>query len=179
MGAWDELDTLITVDAETDDLDDIQNLDDPYGIFEDVIEYAGNLKEAVQTGCYKGADDLATRDRSFQEQALQKCKNPSGILASSINVEDNSSGGDHSEFLIGTDIQHIYPLSIEFGRGEVHPIPPKTRLRFYGEGGYLIYPLMAGKADPVPFVAPAYEKTVDISEKIMLLYIGNEMSKVK
>ena len=160
-------------------MDKILDLDDEYGIFDDVKEYCANVKEAIRTGSYKGVDDLATRDRSFQEQYIaKKCKNPTGMLMSSINTKEGNSSGDYFEFIIGTIINHIYPLAVEYGRDEVHPIPPRNRLRFYGEGGYLIYPLMSRKAEPRPFVAPAYDDTLELSEKIMLAYVGDEMANI-
>ena len=179
MGAWDELDTLISAEVKLDDLDKISDLDDEYGIFDDLKEYCTDLKTAIRVGSHKGVDDLATRDRSFQEQYIAKnCKNPSGMLASSINKNETNSSGDYFEFIIGTIINHIYPLAVEYGRDEVHPIPPKKRLRFYGEGGYLIYPLMSREAKPRPFVAPAYDDTLELSEKIMLAYVGDEIENI-
>ena len=178
MGAWEELDTEISVELELDDLDSVISLEDEYGIFEEVKTYADNLKTAMETGAKKGVKDLAKRDRSFQQQLLaQNCKHPTGMLSSSIQEEEQ----DEYTWLIGTTINHIYPMSIEFGRSEVHPYPPKKRLRFYGEGGYLIFPKMSRDtwSTHKPFVAPAYTKTDAITETIMMLYIGQEMSRIK
>lgn len=176
MGAWDELDTEIRVTINIPELDDFNNLDDPYGIFEDVRDYVNNVKEAINEGGKDGASQVATIDRSLQQQALQKCKNPSGILASSIEEEEQDEG---LVFIVGTIINHIYPMSIEFGRGPVYPIPPKTRLRYYGEGGYLIYPLSAGPADPVPYVQPAYDSTRQIAEQIVFLNVMHRVNDIK
>lgn len=168
MGAWDELDTLISVDVDTTDLDDLSNLDDPYGIIKDcVVEEAEKIKKAIDEGSQKGVKFLANFNRSQQQRILQGCKRPEGRLSSSINDEMVTP----YSFLIGTSITEIYPLSIEFGRGPVYPKPPRTRLRFYGEDGYLIYPKMAGPAQARPYVAPAYEDTSEIAEDIMLIEI--------
>ena len=175
MGAWDELDTEFTVIVELDDLDKINDLDDPYGIFETVQEYCANLKEAVDYGSKLGIKDLAGRNRSFQEQIiLASCKNPSGMLASSINDEQQ----DDYTYLVGTIINHIYPMCLEFGRGPVYPIRAKA-LAFYADSGELIFRKSVGPAKPVPFVAPAYDKADAIAEQIMLAHVGQEMSKVK
>ena len=75
--------------------------------------------------------------------------------------------------MIGTIINHIYPLSVEYGRGPVYPIRAKA-LAFYSDSGELIFRKSVGPAKPRPFVAPAFEKTVDIADEIMLRYFGRE-----
>lgn len=172
MGAWDELDTIIETEVDVSNLDAIMDIDDEYGIFDDIKEYADELKTAIYEGSENGTAYLSNFDRSQQNRYIREnCDNPSGMLASSIYDEEDAP----LKHTIGTILNHIYPMSVEYGRKEVHPIPPKKRLRFYGEGGYLIYPLMSKEAKPRPFVAPAYEDTDKISKQIMLMEINHSM----
>ena len=169
MGAWDRLDTEITITNDLDDLDSLLDLNDPYNVFEPLTEIVKEHKSNIEEGSRNAVATLANFNRSKQEQYLQKCKNPSGRLATSINDEQQTP----FSFLIGTDIDEIYPFCGEYGRGPVYPHPPKKRLRFYGEGGYLIYPLMSNKAEPVPFVAPAFDDTVEIVDEILIRELGH------
>ena len=174
MGAWDELDTEITVDVDTSDLDDLQYLDDPYGIFDDVQNYALDLSEAVHDGSKRGVEEIAVRNRSFQQQIIAEvCDNPSGMLMSSIQEEEENDG---YTFIVGTIINHIYPMSVEYGRSEVYPIRAKA-LAFY-LNGELVFRKSVGKADPRPFVAPAYEKTTSIADELMLIEVNHAIQKI-
>ena len=167
MGAWDELDTELTVVNDVSALDDIINEcnGEFADIFQEVIQDAGNLKEAIDEGSQIGleitADRLMSRESRYATDSSHRAENSraSGKLASSITVE----GGGY-QYTVGTTIDEIYPMSVEYGRGEVHPIPPNTRLRFYGQDGYLIYPLMSAEAPPYPFVQPAYDEVVELVE---------------
>lgn len=161
MGAWSELDTEISVDVDTSDLEKILELDD---IFEPVKETASKLIQNLHDGSKEAVEDIARRNKSFQEQAIaETCDNPSGMLLSSIQQEEINNGYG---FIVGTIINHIYPLCVEFGRGEVYPVRAKA-LAFYLDGE-LVFRKSVGKAEPRPFVAPAYEKTSLIAEEIML-----------
>ena len=161
MGAWNELDTEITVDVDTSDLEKILTLDD---IFEPVKETAENLIKGLQDGGKEAVKDIARRNKSFQEQIIaEKCKNPSGMLQSSIHA---SKQNDYS-YLVGTVIKHIYPMALEFGRKPLVPIRAKA-LAFYADSGELIFRKRVGEAKPRPFVAPAYERTERIAEEIVL-----------
>ena len=169
MGAWDELDTLITVDMDSDIDDAINRVDDYFT--EEVAEYLADIKDAVEEGSRKGVEDLATRNRSFQQQIIRDvCDNPSGMLASSIMEEEQ----DEYSWLICTTINHIYPLCVEKGRGPVYPIKAKA-LAFYSPDGELIFRKSAGPAKARPFVAPAFDRTLEITETIMLEYIGGAL----
>ncbi len=168
MGTWDELDTELTVDNDVSALDDLIDAcsDSEFGdIFADVEKIAEELKTAVDEGSKDGleitAKRLMSRESRYASDKSHRAENSraSGVLASSIQVE----GSDY-QYIVGTNLQHFYPLCVEFGRGEVHPIPPKKRLRFYGEGGYLIYPLFSSSAEPYPFVEPAFEEVVNLIE---------------
>lgn len=161
MGAWDELDTEISVDVDTDDLKKILELDD---IFEPVKETAEKLIQNIHDGSKEAVEDIARRNKSFQEQIIAEiCDNPSGMLQSSIQEQPINDGYG---FIVGTIINHIYPLCLEFGRDEVYPVRAKA-LAFYLDGE-LVFRKKVGKAEPRPFVAPAYERTDAIAEEIML-----------
>ena len=53
MGAWDELDTLITVDTDTQLLDDLLDYLDGDEIFEPLYETIDNLKNGIDEGSKK------------------------------------------------------------------------------------------------------------------------------
>ncbi len=168
MGAWDELDTELTVVNDVSALDDLCDVcnDSEFGdIFEDVKEIAENLKTAVDEGSKDGleitAKRLMSREQRYASDKSHRAEDSraSGLLASSIQIE----GSDY-QYTVGTSISEIYPMSVEYGRSEVHPNPPNTRLRFYGKDGYLIYPLFSSEAPPYPFVQPAYDEIVDLIE---------------
>ena len=174
LGAWDELDTEISVDVDTSDLDGLQSLDDPYGIFDDIANYAVDLSEAVHNGSKRGVEEIAVRNRSFQQQIIAEvCDNPSGMLASSIQEEEGNNG---YTFIVGTILNHIYPMSVEYGRSEVYPVRAKA-LAFY-LNGELVFRKSVGRAEPRPFVAPAYEKTDDIAEELMLIEVNHAIAEI-
>ncbi len=162
MGAWEELDTEISVDVDTSDLKKILSFDD---VFEPVKETAEKLITNIHDGCKEAVEDISSRDKSFQEQIIaSQCKNPSGMLASSIQKEEINGGYG---FIVGTIINHIYPMALEFGRKPLVPVRAKA-LAFYADSGELIFRKSVGAAPPRPFVEPAYEKTEMIAEEILL-----------
>lgn len=164
MGAWEELDTEISIDVDTSDLEQILNLDDEFGILEPVQESVNRLISNIHDGSKEAVDDISDRNKSFQEQIISEvCDNPSGMLASSIQKEEINEGYG---FIVGTILNHIYPMSVEYGRGPVYPIHAKA-LAFYYDGE-LVFRKSVGPAKPRPFVAPAYEKTSIIAEEIVL-----------
>ena len=174
MGAWDELDTEISVTLDTSGLDDLMDSLDFDDVFEPLYETLDNLKTGLDDGSKEGVEDIANRNRSFQEQFINEvCDNPSGMLASSIDVEEQ----DEYTYLIGTMINHIYPMAVEYGRSEVYPIRAKA-LAFYYDGE-LIFRKKVGPAKPRPFVAPAFEKTNDVAEEIMLRKIEIAIDRVR
>lgn len=174
MGAWEELDTEISVDNDFTDLEGVLSLDDPYGIFEPVQSEIKGLINKIDTGSKNAVEDLAKRNVSFQEKWINKnCKNPSGVLASSIDM----TGGDYS-FITGTRINHIYPMSVEYG-ADIYPVTASV-LKFpapddwdgdVDEDGFVY--LKEAHPKPHPFVAPAYDDTEDIAETIMISEIGH------
>ncbi|MBQ8017523.1 MAG: hypothetical protein IJ258_05385 [Methanobrevibacter sp.] len=167
MGAWDELDTEISVEVDTTELEDLKFLletEDIDGIFDDAVDYVDKLITGIHEGSQEGVQDIAERNRSFQDQIISEaCDNPSGMLASSIYAEEV----DEYTYLVGTTINHIYPMALEFGRGPVYPIRAKA-LAFYAPSGELVFRKSAGPARPRPFVAPAFDRTSQIAEEIML-----------
>ena len=85
MGAWEELDTEISVELDFSDLDNILSLDDEFGIFEPVQKEVEDLKTKIDTGSKNAVEELAKKNVSFQEKWINdNCDNPSGMLASSI-----------------------------------------------------------------------------------------------
>ncbi len=170
MGAWDELDTIIETEVDVSNLDAIMDIDDEYGIFDDIKEYADELKTAIYEGSENGTAYLSNFDRSQQNRYIREnCDNPSGMLASSIYDEEDTP----LKHTIGTILNHIYPMSIEYGHKEIYPIRAKA-LAFYYEGE-LIFRKKVRKTDPRPFVAPAYEDTDKISKQIMLMEINHSI----
>lgn len=185
MGNWDELDVELLVANDVsalDDLIDVCNADSDFAdIFEPAIRMAEGFKEAVDEGSKLGIQITAEK---LKDKESRHASNPSehpnaqGLLASSIQIEAYSE----YQYIVGTSITHFYPLCVEFGRGEVHPIPPNTRLRFYGKDGYLIYPLMSKEAPARPFVQPAFDETISLIENSgfgVFREVCKEMDKVK
>ena len=168
MGAWSELDTEIEADLDLSDLDDLINISDSLGIYEPLKEEARTLKSQIQNGAKRGVDEIAKRNISFQEKWINKnCKNPSGMLASSIGMT-----GSNYSITTGTIINDVYPMSIEYGHREIYPVHAKA-LAFYADSGELIFRKKVSATEPRPFVAPAYDDTDKISETIMMLEIAH------
>ena len=163
MGAWDELDTEITIELDCSDIDAAIEMSDPIGLYDETKEHFQDLKKCFEKGCDDALEQLGMVNITQQEIFInQNCKNPSGMLASSITAESN---GEHS-ILIGTRINHIYPMSVEYGRGPVYPIRAKA-LAFYVDTGELVFRKSAGPAKPRPFVEPAFDKTMEAIDRII------------
>ena len=174
MGAWSELDTLIEVENDFTDLNNILSINDEYGIFDPVKEEIQDLKNKIDNGSKRAVYELAKKNVSFQEKWINNnCKNPSGILASSIDY----TGGEYS-YITGTRINHIYPMSVEYG-ADIYPVSasvlkfpaPEDWEGYVDEDGFVY--LKEAHPKPHPFVAPAYDDTVQITEEIMLLEIAH------
>lgn len=176
MGAWDELDTEISVDNDLTDLDMLLSLDDDYGVFEPLHEIVEDLKSSIEEGTQRGVYELSVKNISFQEKWInQNCKNPSGILATSIIGDEEDDG---YTIITGTIINHIYPMSVEYG-ADIYPVTASV-LRFpapddwdgdVDEDGFVY--LKEAHPPAHPFVAPAYDDTVEIAEEIMVTEIGH------
>ena len=178
MGAWSELDTTIKAEFNFNDLDELINLPDDIGIYAPLKEAAKQMKKQFQDGAKRGVDEIAKRNISFQEKWINKnCKNPSGMLASSIGM----TGSDYS-ITTGTRISHIYPMSVEYG-ADIYPVRAKA-LRFPAPKGWkgkvskdgFVF-LKEAHPKPHPFVKPAYDDTNKIAEKLMMLEINHAGAK--
>ena len=172
MGAWDELDTEISAEVDTSDIDTALSLCDEY-FLEDVTEHLNELKKGMEDGTKEGLQDIAGRNRTFQQQLitdLEQHPYASGMLGSSITEEQQ----DEYTWLIGTRINHIYPMAVEYGRKGFSAEPGKV-LWFYALSGEIVFTKHVGPAKPRPYVQPAYDKTEQIAEELMLRYVGRNM----
>ena len=194
MGAWSELDTEVEVVFNKKNIDSaISSLGDDE-LFEDVTDYLKKIRTAFDTGSKQAVEDISKRNKSFQQQIISEvCNNPSGMLSSSIKIEKKSE----YTYLIGTIINHIYPMSLEKGRKGFGPIRAKALAFYAPDGGVmtfskgstgltfgkaqhgLIFRKRVGPAKPRPFVAPAYRKTKSIARGIVVRKIGENLKKVK
>ncbi len=170
MGAWEQLDTRISIELELDELESaISSCNGDY--LDDVMEYLIEVKENIEKGSQEAVHLLAVSNRSFQQQLLSDLSlHPyaSGTLSSSI-VEEQE---DEYSWLIGTTITHFYPLTVEFGRGEIRPVNAKA-LVFYSLSGELVFTKYVRPSEPKPFVAPAYENSLKEAETVVIECIEN------
>ena len=155
MGTWDELDTEINVNLNTEELDELIDLlgDDP--IFEPAVEIAKRYKKGIEEGAKTGAKTIAQVDKSLQELAIATNATMfSNKLLNSIEITEESE----TNYIIGTNIAHFYPLCVEKGRREVVPIRAKF-LHWFTLSGNEIFSKYSSPAPPRPFVKPAFEET--------------------
>ena len=194
MGAWSQLDTLIEITFDEKDIDEAITIYGQDEAFSEVTDYLRKLRKAFLTASEQSAEDLSKRLVSFQQQIISEvCDNPSGMLSTSIEAKKETK----YRYLVGTTINHIYPLALEYGRGEVRPIRAKA-LAFYapdegvmtfskGVSGLtfgkaehgLIFRMRSKPAKPRPFVAPAYNKVKAISKGVVIRKIGENMKRIK
>lgn len=166
MGRWKELETEISVELDLSDLDHLLNYGDEFAPLKLKVE---QIKSKMERGSKRAVHELAKRNVSWQEKYINKhCKNPSGMLASSIVPEKKT---DYS-WITGTRINHIYPMSVEYGRKGFGPKKAKA-LAFYNDDGELIFRKRVGPAMPRPFVSPAYTETLLVSEEMLIREIGH------
>lgn len=159
MGTWNELDTEVTVELDSTELDELINVlsDDP--IFQPALEMAENYKKGLQDASKIAARKIAETDKSLQELAIATnatFTNAGGGLLRSIEIEEESE----TDYIIGTNITHFYPLCVEFGRGEVRPIKAQF-LHWFTLSGIEIFSKYSSPAPPRPFVKPAFEETTN------------------
>ena len=155
MGAWDELDTNVNVIVDTSQLDALIDLLGDNPVFKPAVDIAEKFKKGIQEGSKEGASKIANRIKSLQE--LMIAGNGSifnGDLLKSIEIEEE---GDYS-YVVGTNIEHFYPLCVEFGRSEVRPIRAKV-LHWFTLSGDEVFSKYSSPAPPRPFVKPAFEET--------------------
>ena len=155
MGTWDELDTEVNVNLNTEELDELIDVlgDDP--IFEPAVEIANRYKKGIEEGAKTGAKTIAQVDKSLQELAIATNATMfSNKLLNSIEITEESE----TNYVIGTNITHFYPLCVEKGRREVVPIRAKF-LHWFTLSGNEIFSKYSSPAPPRPFVKPAFEET--------------------
>lgn len=163
MGAWDELDTLVTATNDTSALDELINVcnsdSDFADIFEPAIRQAEAWKTAIEDGTKQGLEITAEKMVSMEQtEILDTGKHPysQGILGTSIRKEGFGDG-----YLIGTTINHIYPMSVEYG-ADIFPVRAKM-LRFQTIEGDIVFAPYVHQP-PKPFVQPAFERLVNLIE---------------
>ena len=71
MGAWNELDTEISVENDFSDLDTILGIDDKYGIYYALKDEVRTIRNAMDTGSKRGVEELAKKNVSFQEKWIK------------------------------------------------------------------------------------------------------------
>lgn len=172
MGKWKELETEITlhIDGSFDELITIGQQDG----FQGLSGLAFQIKKGVERASSKAVSDLAKHNRSLQQRFIADISvHPyaSGMLASSI-IEQKK--GEY-QYLIGTRINNIYPMSVEYGRKEIRPKNAKV-LWFYSLSGEIVFTKHVGPAEPRPFVEPAYKETERIAQKVTDALIDKELS---
>lgn len=174
MGKWEELNVEIDVTVDTSDIDkvidDINSGDsDIAELFAPAIEILSNYKKGVESGSKKGAEKVADRTRSLQELTIAMNGSiAKGNLINSIEVEKKSD----TNYLVGTNIDHFYPLTIEKGRGEVRPIRFKF-LHYFTLSGIEIFSKYSRPTTPKPYVEPSYRQVLSEAEDIVWEEIAN------
>ena len=155
MGNWNELDTEVNVNLNTDELDGLIEVLSNDPIFQPAVEIAQRYKNGIIEGAKTGAKTIAQVDKSLQELAIATNATMfSNKLLNSIEITEESE----TNYIIGTNITHFYPLCVEKGRREVRPIRAKF-LHWFTLSGTEIFSKYSSPAPPRPFVKPAYEET--------------------
>ena len=157
MGSWSELDTEVNVKLDTSELDELIQFLNSDPIFAPAVAMAERYKRGLEDGSKLGAKTIAEVDKSLQELAIATnatFTNANGGLLRSIEIQDESD----TNYVIGTNITHFYPLCVEFGRGEVRPVKAKA-LHWFTLSGDEVYSQYSSPAPPRPFVKPAFEET--------------------
>lgn len=162
MGAWEELDREFIATNDTSaltELIEVCNDGDFEDIFEPAIQQAEKWITAIETGTEQGLDVIGNKLISAEQtEILDTGKHPysQGILGTSIYM---TSKGDSR--LIGTSINHIYPMSVEYG-ADIYPVNKKY-LKFQTRDGDIVFAKKVHQ-NPKPFVQPAFEKVIDTIE---------------
>ena len=175
-GPWHDVEELYTdvrVVTEFDTLDLIIDFDwgndELASTMSPLVDMAKEIKKVYENGVKQGIEEIADKNRSWQELAIAVNGNiASGALINNIKTRKI----DDFEYLIGPNIAHFYPLCIEFGRGDVYPINFKY-LHYFTLSGVEVFSKHSKPSRPYPFVEPAFEKTVQEAEEIMKRCIDN------
>ena len=161
MGVWDELD--IGVELDTTDLDNAINIVGNNEYFADILsDELEQLKEELNQNSDKLAEDLAEKAKSFQQLAIgMNGTIASGALLNSIELEADGE----RRYLVGTTINHFYPLVVEKGRGAVVPVRAKV-LRFFTQSGDEVFTRYSKPFPGKPYVEPAYQQLLSEVDSI-------------
>lgn len=163
MGTWDELDIGVEVELDTSDLDDAINIVSNSEYFSDVLgDELEKLKDDLNKNSDELAEQLAEKGKSFQQLAIGVNGTiASGNLLNSIEVE---SDGER-RYLVGTIIEHFYPLVIEKGRGAVVPVRAKV-LHFFTQSGDEVFTRYSKPFEGKPYVEPAFQQLLSEANSI-------------
>ena len=170
-GPWHDVEELYTIvegQAETSDLDEIIQFDwgdaEITDVMQPLVDIARGYKEGIEKGLERGLFELADRDRSLQELTLGLHGNVASMqLVQNIKVKNETD----TQYLVGADVAHFYPLCIEFGRGPVYPINYPL-LHYYTLSGVEVWAKSSRPYEAHPFVEPAYEDIVANAEEIVM-----------
>lgn len=163
MGVWDELDIGVEVELDTTDLDNAINIVGNNEYFADILsDELEQLKEELNQNSDKLAEDLAEKAKSFQQLAIgMNGTIASGALLNSIELEADGE----RRYLVGTTINHFYPLVVEKGRGAVVPVRAKV-LHFFTQSGDEVFTRYSKPFPGKPYVEPAYQQLLSEVDSI-------------
>ena len=162
MGSWDELDIGVSVELDTSELDNAISIVSSNEYFTDIGDELEKLKEDLNKNSDELAEQLAEKGKSLQQLAIgMNGTIASSDLLNSIEVEDD---GERS-YLVGTTINHFYPLVIENGRGAVVPVRAKM-LHFFTQSGNEVFTKYSKPFPGKPYVEPAYQQLLSDADSI-------------
>lgn len=162
MGSWDELDIGVSVELDTSELDNAISIVSGNEYFADIGDELKKLRDDLNENSDELAEQLAEKGKSLQQLAIGM----NGTIAShdllnSIEIEND---GERS-YLVGTTINHFYPLVIEKGRGPVVPVRAKM-LHFFTQSGNEVFTKYSKPFPGKPYVEPAYQQLLSDADSI-------------
>lgn len=162
MGVWDELDIGVSVELDTTELDNAISIVSGNEYFTDIGDELEKLREDLNKNSDELAEQLAERGKSLQQLAIGTNGTiASGDLLNSIEVEND---GERS-YLVGTTINHFYPLVVEKGRGAVVPVRARY-LHFFTQSGDEVFTKYSKPFPGKPYVEPAYQQLLSEADSI-------------
>ena len=163
MGVWDELDIGVEVELDTSDLDNAISIVGSNEYFADIlVDELEKLREELNQNSDELAEDLAEKGKSFQQLAIgMNGTIASGALLNSIEIEADGE----RRYLVGTTINHFYPLVVEKGRGAVVPVRAKV-LHFFTQSGDEVFTRYSKPFPGKPYVEPAYQQLLSEVDSI-------------
>jgi len=169
LSSHDDLDIEVEITVDNSNLDELLDILESEPVFSEIETIVENLKENIETGAEDGASKISELARSMQEQIIQMNGSMHSYdLLNSITVEEQSS----LNYLIGTNIDHFYPLCIEYGRGEVTPVSANV-LHWVSKSGEDIFSMYSSPTNPAPFAEPAYRMVLSSAEDVMMESLNN------